>query len=240
MGIIQKLHRKWRMSNAVLRKYYLTTPAMEVIYRELFIRDLQKLQIDDVFYPIGGAANHGLFYVIARCFIEFEIKNAIELGAGQTSILMSQLSSRYRDRINIRTVEHDAQWAEYIRPKVGHELFLAHLVDKTIGGHRISHYASGYFDKSTKYDFVLIDGPPAYREDILMNRLGAVEIIQDNLAGDFVLIVDDAERPGEGALIDAIRRELKNRRVGFREIAIAASKRQHLFCAGAYARAVYF
>jgi hypothetical protein len=240
MGIIDKLWEKLRFANALLNRYQLTTPAMEVVYRELFLRDIKKLGIEDSFYPVGAAANHGLLYLLVRCFTEFEIRNAIELGAGETSMLMSRLNSCCGDRISIRTVEHDAEWADYIRTRIRHDLAVAPLVQKTVDGHPINHYADGYFDRSMRYDFVLIDGPPAYKRSTMLNRLGAVEMIPGNLADDFVLIVDDAERRGEDLLIGKIRRALEAGRVDFSEIAIAASKRQHLFCAGRYARAAYF
>ncbi len=239
MALLKKLGEKWTVLNTVLWRYYRTTPAMETIYRDLFLRDLKKFQIEDHFYPVGGAANHGLFYLIARCFGEFDIRHVLELGAGQTSILLSQINAVKGDKTTIRTVEHDPAWAGHVQQKVSQGIHVAKLVAKTIEGQTISHYQAGYFDETLKYDFVLIDGPPAYSHDTRMNRVGALEI-HDHLADDFIVIIDDAERPGEDALVGMLRRALKRRGVAFQETALLAGKRQHVFCGGAYARAAYF
>lgn len=240
MQIIRKLREKYNIANTMLWRMHLTNPSMEIVYRDIFLRDLKELGIDDIFYPTGGSANNGLLYLITRCFIEFEIHNAIELGAGQTSILLSQLNARHGDRARIRTVEHDTQWAAHMRPKIHHDLVLSNLVEKKIDNDRISHYDTGYFDKSIKYDFVLVDGPPAYDRQNSMNRMGVVEMVSGNLSDSFILIIDDAERRGEEILVSTIRRKLDKSGATYRELAILANKRQHVFCSGSFSTAAYF
>jgi hypothetical protein len=236
--IREKLLRTWRVDDRAETPR--TIPAMEIVYRELFLRDLGRLRIDDVFYPVGSAANHSLLYLVTRCFVELEIQNAIELGAGQTSILLSRLNGSRNNRTSIRTVEHDVAWAEVVRPQIRHDLVVSPLAERRVDAYSIKHYASDYFERSIKYDFLLVDGPPANTKENSMNRLGAIELVRTNLGTNFVLIVDDAERPGEGMLIDAIRRELAKLGTIVQEGAVTAMKRQHIFAAGSYSRAAYF
>jgi hypothetical protein len=97
------------------------------------------------------------------------------------------------------------------------------LSDNRVGGRRIDNvwinfYGGTYFDSSILYDFVLVDGPP--------------ELIENNLADNFVAIVDDAERRGEAALVNLIRRKLQESKRDFRETAIMAAKQQAVFCCG--------
>jgi hypothetical protein len=54
------------------------------------------------------------------------------------------------------------------------------------------------------------------------------------------VIVDDAERRGEGVLVNLIRRKLQESRRNFREPAIMAAKQQAVFVAGSFSTAAYF
>jgi hypothetical protein len=91
------------------------------------------------------------------------------------------------------------------------------------------------------YDFVLVDGPPARNtEETIFNRLGAIELIENNLADNFVAIVDDAERRGEAALVNLIRRKLQESKRDFRETAIMAAKQQAVFVAALYSCCAFF
>jgi hypothetical protein len=82
----------------------------------------------------------------------------------------------------------------------------------------------------------LVDGPPARNtEEIIFNRLGAIELIENNLAVSFVVIIDD-----EAALANLIRRQLQECKHDFRETAIMAAKQQAVFVAGSFTPAAYF
>lgn len=240
MSLLQKVHERFNIVNSLMWAASTTKPSMEVVYRELFLRDLARLGLDDLYYPVGWAANHSLMYLIARCFIELPVVNVLELGAGQSSILLSQLNDRLKRDATIMTVEHDPQWADRIQRQVKHRVVVTSLVSKTVDSHRIQHYEE-YLDPSAHYDFVLIDGPPANRNnETAFNRLGAVEVLAKNLAESFVLIVDDAERHGEDMLVELIRRKLRTDGREFRETAIMAAKQQHVFATGSCSNAGFF
>jgi predicted O-methyltransferase YrrM len=241
VSLMEKVHERFNILNSLMWNAVSTKPALETVYRDLFVRDLTRLELNDLYYPVGGAANYGLLYLITRCFLELPIRNAIEMGAGQSSILLSRLNERLKKNANITTIEHDGRWAENIQTKVNHRVKTADLVSKTVSGHRINFYGGTFFDPSILYDFVLIDGPPARNtEETVFNRLGALELIEKNLADDFVVIVDDAERRGEGVLVNLIRRQLQENGRDFKETAIMAAKQQAVFVAGSYYSAAYF
>jgi predicted O-methyltransferase YrrM len=241
MSLLRKVDERFSIVNSLMWAAKTTKPAMEVVYRELFLRDLSRLGLEDLYYPVGSAANHSLLYLIARSFIELPIRNALEMGAGQSSILLSQLNERLKKEATITTVEHDPLWAERIQSQVTHRVNVAPLVPKSINGHNIYHYGGEYFDPAVLYDFVLVDGPPAHgKEDMALNRLGALELFRKNLAENFVIIVDDAERRGEDMLVGAIRQQLKGDGRDFKEAAIMAAKQQHIFAAGRFLGAVFF
>lgn len=240
MSLIQKVHSRLDILSGLMWQAHSTRPAMEPVYRDLFVRDIAKLGLDDSYYPVGSAANYSLLYFVTRCFLEFPIRNAIEFGAGQSTILMSQLNDRLKKDATITTVEHDAQWANIVKAKVHHNVITADLVPKTIDGHKISHYGGKYFDASTLYDFVLVDGPPAYEKETTFNRLGAIEVIENNLADSFVIVLDDMQREGEQELSNLVRRKLKERGCNFGEVSIRGSRPQHAFASGSFFGAAYF
>lgn len=241
MSLLRKVDERFSIVNSLMWAANSTKPAMEMVYRELFLRDLARLGLEDLYYPVGSAANHSLLYLIARTFIEMPVSHVLEMGAGQSSILLSQLNDCLKREAKITTVEHDPHWAERVQRQVKHPVQVAPLVDKTIAGHGIRHYGGAYFDPSVLYDFVLVDGPPAHgKEEMALNRLGAIELVQKNLAPDFVLIVDDAERRGEDMLVGLIRDKLRENGREFKEAAIMAAKQQHVFAAGQFVSAVFF
>ena len=240
MDTLSGLHGRYHRSTAFARRLVFTIPSMEIVYRALFVRDMSTLGISDIFYPVGAAANHSLLYLIVRCFCELNIQNAIDIGAGQSSILISRLCQHLAKPTRIVTVEHDEQWAEYIRPQICHAIYVSKLIPKTARHRKIKHYGGDYFDRDVNYDFILIDGPPAASYDTAMNQLGALEIVENNLADPFVIVIDDAERYGERILIDTIRRYLKKSVMDFGEGTVVAAKRQHIFCSGLFSKAAYF
>ena len=60
--------------------------------------------------------------------------------------------------------------------------------------------------KDMKYDFVLIDGPYGYNS--VYPRMNILDLIPNNLASDFVIILDDAERQGERNTVQLIFNKL--------------------------------
>lgn len=56
---------------------------------------------------------------------------------------------------------------------------------------------------SVKFDFVLVDGPPAYAEDKGSAREPALSVLRPYLTQDAVIILDDANRPGEQDVVKA-------------------------------------
>jgi len=240
MPMIARLAKSYAAIHSVLRNARWLNPAMEIVYRELFLRDLRRLDIEDEFYPIGSAANHSLLYVITRAFTEFPIARVLELGCGQSTVLLARLNQRLNRAAAIRSVDHDPDWAARLRALVQHEVVVAELVRKTVDGISFPHYADGYFDRAQRYELVIVDGPVVRDAATAMTRFGCLEVVEAALAPDFIVILDDAERKGEGILTDRLRALLRRRGIAFGETAIVAAKRQHIFCGGRFQAASFF
>ena len=53
-----------------------------------------------------------------------------------------------------------------------------------------------------RIDFVLCDGPPADREEARLARYGLVPTLGDRFADAVTILLDDASRPGERAVLE--------------------------------------
>jgi hypothetical protein len=67
----------------LLRQRVLTAPSLEAVYRDLFIRDLAAIGVNDAFYPVGSAANHSLLYLVLRCVRELGIRKVSTSARGR-------------------------------------------------------------------------------------------------------------------------------------------------------------
>ncbi len=179
-------------------------------------------------FPFGGAANYSLLYTIFRCVTELNVQNVLELGVGQSSLLLHAVSQKLSN-LSVTSLEHDASWADLIRQRVSHEVQHAPLVSSEV--HRVSTQVYDH-KLATRFDMVVVDGPVGTKRN---SRWGALEILDSHLNDEFVVIFDDASRPGE---IDTIK-EFTARsdvKVAF----IHSAKSQCIVCTPAFHAAVYF
>ena len=215
-----------------------TQPAMEVIYKDLFARDLERHGDSDDFYAVGSAANYGLLYLIQRIMRELKPATIVELGAGQSTRLIDRINAKSAAPASITTVEHDPHWAALIGAQVRHALTVVPLIESRIAGHIINGYDLAAVTASN-INLLIIDGPIAKGHGTRFNRWGALPLIE-RLADDFVVIVDDAERPGDRdhgrAIIRRLRAAGRDVHVG----GVTSNKRQIVIAGGAFVAAAYF
>ncbi len=164
---------------------------MEVIYRELFVRELHRLGIEDRFFPVGAAANHGLLYLVLRCFVELPMQRVLDVGAGQTSLLLDALN-RKLGKAEIITLEHDPAWAERIAGQVAHQVLRRDLIEQRIGGHATRMHDTTALEGP--FQLIIMDAPPGVPR---YSRLGLLHLMQTRMdRKDFVAILDDADPSG--------------------------------------------
>ncbi len=234
------LRRKLEIIRRIVWRNYLLDPSMEVVYRDLFVRDLSDLGLKDIYYPVGGAASHSLLYLLLRTIREFKVRTILELGAGQSTLLIDALNVKLQRGMDVTTVEHDAEWATHIQSLVSHRVLHAPLANVTVHGKAIDYYSGGFLPPGKRFDLVLIDGPPAHLADRRFARIGCLDFLPDILAEDFMLIIDDAERQGEAYLVARLAETFRSRQVAVRQASIAGMKMQAWFCGGAFSGAQYF
>lgn len=238
--MLRKILIKLRQANILLHRYSYTNPPMEIVYRELFLRELARANVVDVFYPIGGAANHSFLYIVARIMNDLDVRNVVELGAGQTSILLDRMRKATRRECMIRTFEHDASWVDRTHSQVEHPVIHAPLRPTIAHGVTISYYNADPATIGPGVHLAIVDGPPASNPADWNARLGAFDLLKDCLDPDCILLIDDWERAGEMRLARMFETHFRSRNLDYATNTLRADKSQAILAAGKFRHAAYF
>jgi hypothetical protein len=178
-------------------------------------------------YLVGGAADHKLIYLLARCLLEYLPGRVIEFGAGQSTDLLRSYA-RHNPRARVITIEDDVEWTARAREKGGppnHEVFhcpLTTVVSRRFGTYRwydlrdVPDVARGGFD------LLLVDGPAGVAS---YSRVGIVERFPELFAGEWVLLWDDVHRAGDLESFAAFLEMLGDRAKSTAACAVATSLR---------------
>jgi len=176
--------------------------ANEIIFQRVFAQQCTNAGITNDFYPVGAAACHTLMYLLFRVFNENKIDSVVELGSGQSTLLI--------DRIKARDTRHtcyeeDPDWHGLMRTRLNDcDYRRSDLVDKNADGVQYQGYADL---NATDFDVLLVDGPRGVDRH---SRFDCVPLALANAQRDYLIIVDDADRPGETQtirhLVDVLRR----------------------------------
>ena len=206
-------------------------PALESIYRDLFLRELARLGETDCFFPVGGAANYSLLYLILRIGTEFRPRSVLDIGAGQSSLLWSMLHRRGLVG-DVLTLENDADWGTRIGAQVDHRMMVTSLRRTIVAGRTTMTYDWDAVFRERCFDVVVCDGPTGVPRH---SRFGVLSILdKGRLHDDFALILDDAERPGEQDTVTAIHTRLKAEQVPYAAGVVRAAKTQMIFATGRF------
>lgn len=197
---------------------------------------LKERGLNKAFFPFKSSANSSLLYLIARCFREFNIKSVLEMGVGQTTFLLDEL--RKNMEFEIVSLEHDPSWRTDIQQRVQHPIALAPLVSDQFDNIEFSFYDCKDELKSKKFDLIIVDGPPGIGQR--WPRFGIVPIVRQNLASDFVIIVDDAERRGERRTCSRLKKELKAQSILHHTNLVRAAKTQFVVASTTRVSASHF
>jgi len=225
--------RVWRRLGPLLRIIG-STYARELFYRNILFDAAQAASVKlPVLFPVGSAANYSLLALIFRACHELPVNRVLELGAGQSTLLLNAISGSRSPRLPITTVESDAIWAERIGKQVAHEVLLHRLETREFLGRPALCYAKPEA-LPTEVDLMIVDGPLGVRR---FSRWSALEVASRCLAKEFLIIFDDAERRGEQDTIRVLlRRQFPN--ADFRTI--AAAKSQFLVFTERFSAAAFF
>jgi hypothetical protein len=216
-----------------------TFPGLEPVYQRIFEREIARIGIADEFFPVGSAANYGLMYAVLRVICQFKPKFILELGAGQTSLLLDRLARAGILESKILTVEHDPVWSAHIGGQVRHRIQRLDLKSYEDDGLRYAGYDIAALALDEPIDMLLVDGPPGGEARLKYSRHGCMGLLKRLNPDGFVVIVDDAERSGETILCRRMAGYFENSNIEFKRGHIITNKRQEIFASGRFAAAAY-
>lgn len=181
----------------------------EVLLQNMFHDAVAKLDIPaPALYATGASANYGLLYLILRIITENPIKRVLDVGAGQSTLLLNALAKKYE--LEVVTLETDADWANRIGQRVDHRVVHSPLARRSIHGVQVDGYAD-LLAIEGKFDIILIDAPVGMKRH---SRWAGLEVIDGFRQDECVVIFDDAERRGERDTINrfsALHEDMKGR-----------------------------
>ena len=167
------------------------------------------------FSPGGWAVDFGFLYTLYRVLNDMHPQSILEFGLGQSSKMVHQYA-HFVENVKAVTGEHDKEWIGFFeKGKSGEypvnivKLDLEEVVykgEKTRSFRNVSEIFKGQ-----TFDLILVDAPfgsPRY------SRSQILELVPQNLAKRFCIIIDDYDREGEKETV----RELLSR---FKELDIA-------------------
>jgi 16S rRNA G966 N2-methylase RsmD len=208
--------------------------AREIFYQSILYRCAQAQGIDlPALYPLGAAANYGLLYGLFRAISDAGCRNVLELGAGQTSLLLDAMSREIPD-LKIASVETNKEWRDRISRKVAHQVIYSDLCSKPLFDVEAQCYRDLGALEGRKFDLVVVDGPTGSKRH---SRWTSLEILTKHLCDEFIVIFDDAERDGEQ---DTIKRFMTLARGDVGYSTILAAKCQFIAFSPKYRIAKYF
>lgn len=208
--------------------------SQELLYERLFSNALNRLHLQNLYYPTGGASTFSLMYLLLRAVTELPVRRVVELGCGQTTLLLDAV--RQLRQFEIITLEHDREWAQLIQKQVKHDVTCVDLVERSVQGRKTQVYDSDAgLDASP--DLLLVDGPQGSRR---RSRWAALQWIERGLGEDFIIVFDDAERRGEIDTIEKTLSLLRTQDRNFRTRFYYSIKWQFVIAAGRFLPATYF
>jgi hypothetical protein len=144
-------------------------------------------------------------------------KSIVECGGGLSTYFIAQLLKERGG--HLITIEHSAEWCEILRQFLdGQGLAdVVQIVHAPLAptSHAYQGKADWYDQKivgdavrGQKIDLLLVDGPPAYDPSIMFARYPAAPFFRPYFAESYTIVLDDANRKGERAIVERWEREL--------------------------------
>lgn len=206
---------------------------MEPIYQTLFKRELERHRIEDNFFPTNHGANYGLLYSILRICTELPVRSVVELGCGQTSLLLDGLR-RQGALDRVVGVEHAPAWVARVAAQVSHEVVHVPLVAN--GSRRGAFYDGTVLAGLGRFDLIIVDGPP---DAVARGRVGLLDVAASLLQQDAAIIIDDIQRWREELMSKTLLRSLLAQQRAVSWQTVSASKKQAILLVGRFAEALW-
>jgi len=204
----------------------------ELLWASVFnntIKDSSWLTIQS-FSPGRWAVGYPALYILYRIYNDMKPKRVLEFGLGESSKLLYQYANQFNAEYLI--VEHDKNWIDFfvqdkaIDPK--------NILVTTLSHRNYKNKETRIYDRllenieGKKFDLIIIDGPFGSEH---YSRSQILDIIEkDQLAEDFVILMDDYNREGEKQTVEELKNLLCSRKTTFYEGIYSGEKDCIIIC----------
>lgn len=195
--------------------------ASEAVWAEIFNNIISdSLWLKNTTFSAGRTAvGYPYLYVMYRVLNEIKPQHILDLGLGQTTRMIAQYASSHEDAEHF-VVEHNQEWIDFFRRdfalserskivKLDREM----IAFKEAEAVRVFKGFAEQFSE-IKFDFISIDAPLGM-DMKQYSRIDVLKMLPNCLADDFIIMIDDTERPGETNTVNAMREQLKQSGIAF-------------------------
>lgn len=201
MNRIKRKLKSFFNSNAELNRITNETTKQSFGYQIL-----QPLLIDYPYLPFnGGAIRPFNISLLLNDIIINDRKLIVEFGGGISTIIISRLIKKNNLDCELISIESNLDWRNQLtdileKEGISDKTTIVHAPLKEVktpfGNDNWYDFDDTVF-KSKKIDLVIIDGPPAFLEELKHSRYMAVPKVYKHLADNFMIYLDDTNREGE-------------------------------------------
>lgn len=185
------------------------------------------------FFTDGAAGSPSLQLFHIKVLTLVKPKSILELGSGQTTKLISAYVEA-TPGVSAISIEQSQEWHDLLRPAVLHDYRVVPVKRRQVEGVDVLSYEVDIHDQ--KFNYVLVDGPDNNVEGwrfTPFSRAGIVDQLPQLLAPSFIVVFDDAERPGERQTVDLFSKRLAGAGIAHRRFELIGIK--HLTCSEKFA-----
>lgn len=193
----------------------------ELLWSSIFHDSIRgKKGIENLALNIGRwAGNYSFFYILNRILADYEPKQILEFGLGESSKFVSTYLDTYLLDSNHLIIEQDANWKTSFENKftlsARSTIEVMPLVIKKYNDFEYNGYESIENKIVSKFDLYIIDGPfgsPNYsRFDVFYL---AEKFTKDD---EFIIIMDDYQRTGEQQTTSQLLKVFKEKGINIYE-----------------------
>lgn len=211
--------------------------AAEGVWAHVFhdtIRGSQWLT-NTTFSPGRWAVGYPYLYAMYRVLNEFQPKHILELGLGQSTRMIAQYAATHQGVEHI-VVEHDPEWIDFFTqdfpiPDSTRILQLEREMVPYEEARQVRVFRGMQEAlEGRQFDFISVDAPLG-GDMKKYARIDVLRMMPQCLCERFVVMVDDAERPGEKRTISAMEQCLQEHGIAYQKGSYNGKKDTILLCA---------
>jgi hypothetical protein len=224
-----------------LRQKQILAQSRELEWAEVFHDSIRgKPFLENLPLNVGRwAGNYSFFYLLNRILADYKPASILEMGLGESSKFISAYLTGYLPESRHIIIEHDETWTDSFRERfvLSERSEIRHFPLETaaIENHKSFVYKNFGEAIGEKFDLYVVDGPPGSDRFSRYDIVG--EVRKFDPQDEFVIILDDYDRPGEKDTAEKLLEELRSKQIPHFVKTYSGRKNQFLIATSKYRRA---